>query len=320
MNSGKTVFAQLMKFLPTYEFRQCVRRYQGTYKVQTFSCLDQFLCMAFAQLTYRESLRDIEVCLRARQEKLYHMGIRSKISRSTLANANENRDWRIYADFAQVLIQMARPLYANDDFGVELEQTVYALDSTTIDLVPFSISLGQISQTQRSCETAHPAGFAGQHSHRGHHYPRENPRCQYPRPTEDRSRGHLYHGSRISRFCSTLHDPSVLAFFVTRAKSNFDFQRLYSQPVDKSTGVQCDQIITLRGFYAKTDYPEKLRRVRYYDPQNNKRFSVLNQQLYSCQPLRLQNSIVVAGRSSCFSNGSSSILESKRFMERPRML
>src|SRR4030067_2543878 len=134
MNSGKTVLAQLMKFLPTYEFRQCVRRYQGTYKVQTFSCWDQFLCMAFAQLSYRESLRDIEVCLRARQEKLYHMGIRSPISRSTLAYTNENRDWRIYADFAQVLIQMARELYAHDNFGVELEQTVYALASTTIDL------------------------------------------------------------------------------------------------------------------------------------------------------------------------------------------
>ena len=134
MNLGKTVFAQLFKFLPIYEFRQCVQRYQGTYKVQTFSCWDQFLCMAFAQLTYRESLRDIEVCLRARQEKLYHMGIRSPISRSTLAYTNENRDWRIYADFAQVLIQQARELYLQDDFGVELEQTAYALDSTTIDL------------------------------------------------------------------------------------------------------------------------------------------------------------------------------------------
>ena len=134
MNLGKTIFAQLLKFLPIYAFRQCVHRYRGTYKVQTFSCWDQFLCMAFAQLTYRESLRDIAVCLRARQEKLYHMGIRSPISRSTLAYTNENRDWRIYADFAQLLIQEARVLYAHEGFGVELEQTVYALDSTTIDL------------------------------------------------------------------------------------------------------------------------------------------------------------------------------------------
>src|SRR3990172_7469325 len=134
MNDGKTVFAQLFEFLPLHEFRKCVRRYRGDYKVLSFSCLDQFLCMAFAQLTFRESLRDIETCLRTVRPKLYHMGIRGGISRNTLANANENRDWRIYADFAQVLIRTARNLYANDPFAVELEQTVYALDSTTIDL------------------------------------------------------------------------------------------------------------------------------------------------------------------------------------------
>jgi hypothetical protein len=134
MNTGKTIFAQVMDFLPLNEFRKCVKRYQGNYKLKSFSCLDQFLCMAFAQLTYRESLRDIETCLRSMKNKLYHMGIRSKVSRNTLSNANNSRDWRIYADFAQVLIHTARDLYLNDDFGIELENTVYALDATTIDL------------------------------------------------------------------------------------------------------------------------------------------------------------------------------------------
>ena len=134
MNSGQTIFSQLMEFIPTYEFRQCVKRYNGNYKVKSFSCWNQFLTMAFAQLTYRESLRDIQACLRVAQNKLYHMGFRGKISRNTLANANQIRDWRIYADFAQVLISIARPLYAKDNFGLELEQTVYALDSTIINL------------------------------------------------------------------------------------------------------------------------------------------------------------------------------------------
>lgn len=134
MNSGKTIFSQVTEFLPTHTFRKCVERYNGNRKVQTFTCLDQFLCMVFAQLTYRESLRDIEACLRAQRSKLYHMGIRGQVSRSTLADANENRDWRIYADFAQSLIHTARRLYQNDEFGVDLQQTVYALDSTTIDL------------------------------------------------------------------------------------------------------------------------------------------------------------------------------------------
>ena len=134
MNTGKTIFSQVMEFLPLHEFRKCVKRYQGDYKVKSFSCLDQFLCMAFAQLTYRESLRDIESCLRSMQSKLYHMGIRSQVSRNTLANANNTRDWHIYADFAQILIHIARELYLKEDFGVELQNTVYALDATTIDL------------------------------------------------------------------------------------------------------------------------------------------------------------------------------------------
>ena len=134
MNTGRTIFSQLMDFLPTHDFRQCVERYNGNYKIKSFSCWDQFLCMAFAQLTYRESLRDIEVCLRATQPKLYHMGFRGKVSRNTLAHANEVRDWRIYADFAHILVRQARQLYANDSFGMELDQTLYALDSTIIEL------------------------------------------------------------------------------------------------------------------------------------------------------------------------------------------
>ena len=134
MNSGKTIFSQTMDFLPTYEFRQCVERYNGNYKNKSFSCWDQFLCLAFAQLTYRESLRDIQACLRGAQQRLYHMGIRGNVSRNTLANANQVRDWRIYADFAQVVIAQARSLYAHEDFGLELEQAVYAFDATTIDL------------------------------------------------------------------------------------------------------------------------------------------------------------------------------------------
>ena len=134
MNSGQTIFSQLLDFIPTYEFNQCVKRYNGNYKIKNFTCWEQFLCMAFAQLTYRESLRDIQACLRAAHKKLYHMGIRSKVSRNTLAHANQIRDWRMYADFAQILIGQARKLYANEDFGVQLEQTVYALDSTIIDL------------------------------------------------------------------------------------------------------------------------------------------------------------------------------------------
>jgi hypothetical protein len=275
MNLGKTVFAQLCKFLPIYEFRQCVQRYQGTYKVQTFSCWDQFLCMAFAQLTYRESLRDIEVCLRTRQEKLYHMGIRSPISRSTLAYTNENRDWRIYADFAQTLIQEARSLYLRDSFGVELEQTAYALDSTTIDLCLSLFPWAQFRKRKGAVKLHTLLDLRGSIptlvfiTHGKIH----DVNILDELPLEAGAiyildRGYLDFG----RLC-TIHRSS--AFFITRAKSNFDFQRLYSQPVDKTTGVQADQIITLQGFYAQKDYPEKLRRIRYLDGQNNKRFIFL---------------------------------------------
>ena len=275
MNIGRTVFSQIMDFAPSFQFQQCVARYNGNFKVITFTCLDQFLCMAFAQLTYRESLRDIEACLRVAKPKLYHMGIRGNISRNTLAHANENRDWRIYADFAQVLIKIARELYANETFGLELKNTVYAFDSTTIDLclsvfpwakfrkakaavklhtlldlrgnipVVISITSGKIGDVSALDDLIFEAGAI----------------YIFDRGYIDFSRLYRIHQS--------------LAFFVTRAKSNFVFKRLYSQPVDKSTGVRSDQIIMVTGFYALIDYPEKLRRIRYYDVDTKKRFVFL---------------------------------------------
>jgi len=275
MNTGKTIFSQLMDFIPAYEFQKCVDRYNGNYKVQTFSCWDQFLCMAFAQLTYRESLRDIQVCLRAAQAKLYHMGIRGKVSRNTLANANQVRDWRIYADFAQVLITTARSLYAKDDFGLHLEQTVYALDATTIDLclslfpwAKFRKRKGAVKMhTLLDLRGNIPTSIIITHGkvHDVHSLDRIVIEAG---SIYIMDRGYLDFGRLY-----TLHLSS--AFFVTRAKSNFYFKRLYSQPVDKSTGVKCDQIILLNGFYSRKDYPEKLRRIRYFDADNNKHLTFL---------------------------------------------
>jgi IS4 transposase len=236
MNSGKSIFAQLMEFLPIYEFRKCVKRYDGNYKVKSFTCWEQFLCMSFAQLTYRESLRDIEACLRAAHKKLYHMGIRSKVSRNTLANANQVRDWRIYADFAQVLIGIARKLYMDEDFGVELQQTAYALGATIIDLCLSLFPWAKFRNRKGAVKLHTLMDLRG-----------SIPVCVI-----------ITHGIQ-----------QISASFVTRAKSNFKFKRLYSNKVDKSTGVQCDQIIVLTGFYAKKDYPDKLRRIRYYDAEHN---------------------------------------------------
>jgi len=279
MNIGRTVFSQIMDFAPSFQFQQCVARYNGNFKVITFTCLDQFFCMAFAQLTYRESLRDIEACLRVAKPKLYHMGIRGNISRNTLAHANENRDWRIYADFAQVLIKIARELYANETFGLELKNTVYAFDATTIDLclsvfpwakfrkakaavklhtlldlrgnipVVISITSGKVGDVSALDDLIFEAGAI----------------YIFDRGYIDFARFYRIHQS--------------LAFFVTRAKSNFVFKRLYSQPVDKSTGVRSDQIIMVTGFYALIDYPEKLRRIRYYDVDTKKRFVFLTNNL-----------------------------------------
>jgi hypothetical protein len=275
MNSGKSIFSQLMDFLPSKAFQRCVKRYQGDYKLKTFSCWDQFLCMTFAQLTYRESLRDIEACLRAQQTKLYHLGIRGQVSRNTLAHANSVRDWRIYADFAQVLITRARVLYADDSFGVELAQTVYALDATTIDLClalfPWAefrqhkgaVKLHTLLDLRGSIPTVviithgkvHEVNILDQLSFEaGAFYVMDRGYLDFAR---------LY----------KLHLAS--AFFVTRARKRFAFQRLYSQPVDRATGVICDQIITLANPVPRQGYPEKLRRIRYVDAQTNQRLVFL---------------------------------------------
>jgi len=232
--------------------------------------MDQFLCMAFAQLTYRESLRDIEACLRAAQNKLYHMGIRSKVSRNTLANANQVRDWRIYADFAQELIKTARRLYANEDFGLQLEQTVYALDATTIDLclslfpwAKFRKRKGAIKlHTLLDMRGSIPATVIITHG-KVHDVNILDSLFIEAGAIYIMDRGYL-------DFARLYNIQQSSAFFITRAKSNFDFKRLYSQHVDKTTGILCDQIIVLKGFYAKKDYPDKLRRIRYYDAGNNK--------------------------------------------------
>ncbi len=270
MDTRQPVFAQLMEFLTRYEFQQCVERYRGQYKIKSFSCWDQFLCMAFAQLTYRESLRDIEACLRSAQRNLYHMGFRGKVSRNTLAHANEVRDWRIYADFAQTLIGRARRLYANDSFGVELDQAAYALDSTLIDLclslfpwAKFRKRKGAIKlHTLLDLRGSIPSLIIITHG-KIHDVTILDQLTFEPGAFYIFDRGYLDF-ARLHK----IHQAS--AFFVTRAKSNFQFKRLYSRPVDKSHGVQCDQIIVLKGFYAKKDYPDKLRRIRYFDVTQNK--------------------------------------------------
>jgi hypothetical protein len=276
MNSGKTIFAQLMDFLPIYEFHQCVQRYHGHYKMKSFSCWDQFLCMAFAQLTYRESLRDIEACLRSTQPKLYHMGIRGKVSRNTLAHANQVRDWRIYADFAQILITRARRLYAHDSFGVELNQTAYALDSTTIDLclslfpwAKFRKRKGAVKlHTLLDLRGSIPSIVIITHG-KVHDVTILDQLVFEPGAFYIVDRGYL-------DFTRLYVIQQSSAFFVTRTKSNFKFRRLYSRPVDKSTGVQSDQIIVLEGFYSHKAYPDKLRRIRYFDTAQNKRLIFLS--------------------------------------------
>ena len=270
MNSGKTIYAQLMEFLPIHEFRKCVKRYNGNYKIKRFSCWDQFLCMAFAQLTYRESLRDIQACLRASQQKLYHMGIRGKVSRNTLAHANQVRDWRIYADFAQVLIGIARELYINENFGVELDQTAYALDATIIDLclslfpwAQFRNRKGAIKlHTLIDLRGSIPAVVIVTHG-KIHEVTILDDLLIEPEAIYIMDRGYLDF-ARLHR----IHQSS--GFFVTRAKRNFNCKRLYSNSADKKTGIRCDQIVVLQGFYARKDYPDKLRRIRYHDAENNK--------------------------------------------------
>jgi hypothetical protein len=275
MNIGKTVFSQLMEFLPRYEFQKCVERYQGNYKLISFSCWDQFLCMSFAQLTYRESLRDIQACLRGNQQQLYHMGFRGRISRNTLAHANQVRDWRIYADFAQVLIGQARILYANENFGVELQQTIYAFDATTIDLclslfpwAKFRQRKGAIKlHTLMDLRGSIPTLIFVTHG-KVHEVNLLDDLLVEPGAIYILDRGYLDF-ARLYK----IHRSG--AFFLIRAKSNFRFHRLYSQKADKGKGVQADQIIELHGYYARRDYPDRLRRVRYYDAEKKKRLIFL---------------------------------------------
>jgi len=276
MNEGKTVFSQIMGWLPKYEFDRNVMKYKGNYKMRHFSCWDQFLCMSFAQLTYRNSLRDIEACLNAQPQKLYHMGIIGNVTRTNLANANQNRDWRIYAEFAQRLISMARNLYQNDDLeDIDLDSIIYALDSTTIDLClslfPWAkfrrrkgaVKLHTLLDLRGSIPTFIEITDGSVHDvnildvlipEPGSYYIMDRGYIDYKR---------LY---RLNK---------ELGYFIVRAKKNFKFKRLYSNKVDKSTGLRCDQVVKLSGFYQKKDYPEVIRRVKFFDAENEKSFVFL---------------------------------------------
>lgn len=279
MHVGKLVFAQVMEFAPWHTFRRLVAKYGGDFNVRTFRCMDQFLCMAFAQLTYRESLRDIEACLGAQPAKLYHLGIRSNVTRSNLGDANETRDWRIYCEFAQALIRIARRLYAQDPLAVDLDNTVYALDSTTIDLclsmfpwAPFRETKAAIKlHTLLDLRGAIPA-FIFISDGKLHDVnvldillPEHGAFYVMDRGYLDFDRLH------------TLHQAG--AFFVTRAKSNFKFKRVYSSPVDRATGLICDQHVELTGFYSKQGYPVRLRRIRFKDPETDKTLVFLTNHL-----------------------------------------
>jgi Domain of unknown function (DUF4372)/Transposase DDE domain len=275
MNTGKLVFAQLMEHLPLTTFRRCVARYGGEYKVKTFSCLDQYLCMAFAQLTYRESLRDIEACLGAQQGKLYHMGIRSPVARNTLANANAVRNWRVYADLAQSLIETARRLYAEEPFGVDLKETVYALDASTIDLCLSVFPWAPFRSTKAAVKLHTLLDLRGNiptflHISDGKLHDVNVLDLLVPEPGAFyiMDRGYLDF-ERLNR----LHVAG--SYFVTRAKSNLKAKRRYSHPVDRSTGLICDQTIALTGFYSRQDFDTPLRRIKFKDPKTGKRLVFL---------------------------------------------
>jgi hypothetical protein len=267
MHAGKLAFAQLMEFAPWHTFRRLVIKHRGDFNVRTFSCLDQFLCMAFAQLTYRESLRDIEACLCAQPTKLYHLGIRGKVSRSALADANEARDWHIYYEFAQALIGIARRLYAKQSIGIDLSETVYALDSTTIDLCLSLFPWAEFRATKAAVKLHTLLDLRGAiptfiHISDGKLHDVNVLDLLIPEPGAYyvMDRGYL----DFERLYA-LHQAG--SFFVTRAKSNSKFKRVLSQPVDRSTGLICDQLVELTVFYSQQGYPERLRRIRYRDPE-----------------------------------------------------
>lgn len=293
MYTGKLIFSQVLDFMPMHTFRRCVARYHGDHNVRSFTCLDQYLCMAFAQLTYRESLRDIEACLRAQQQKLYHMGIRGTVAKSNLADANEQRSWRIYADLAHSLIITARTLYSDEPFGIDLEQTVYALDATTIDLCLSMFPWATFRQTKAAIKLHTLLDLRG-----------NIPTFIYISdgsvhdvnildvlPIEP---GAFYVMDRGYLDYTRLNAISLAAgFFVTRSKSNLRCRRIYSHQIDRTTGLRYDQTIMLTGFYSLRDYPNKLRRIKYYDTDTNKTLIFLTNnfslpaftiaQLYRCR-------------------------------------
>jgi hypothetical protein len=267
MHAGKLVFAQVLEFAPWHTFRRLVAKFRGNFNVRSFSCLDQYLCMAFAQLTYRESLRDIEACLRAQPEKIYHLGIRGNISRSALADANESRDWRIYYGFAQALIRIARPLYAKESLGIDLKETVYALDSTTIDLCLSMFSWASFRDTKAAVKLHTLLDLRGNiptfiHVSDGKYHdvnvldllkPEAGAFYVMDRGYVDFERLYLF----------------VLAgsFFVTRAKSNFKYRKIKANPVDRAAGLVCDHVVELVGYYSRKHYPAQLRRIRFRDAE-----------------------------------------------------
>ena len=275
MHTGKLVFSQVIDYLPLYTFRKCVNRYQGHYKVKSFSCLDQYLCMAFAQMTFRESLRDIEVCLRAQKSKLYHMGIRGGISRNTLANANKIRNWRIYAEFAQSLIQTARRLYINEEFNFELENTAYALDSSTIDLCLSVFPWAHFRRTKAAIKLHTLLDLRGNiptFIHITDGKPHDVNVLDILIPEA----GSIYVMDRgYTDFARLFTMNQSTAFFVIRAKTNLKYRRIYSHQVDKTKGLRCDQTVRLTGFYTSKDYPEKLRRIKYFDYESGRTFVFL---------------------------------------------
>jgi hypothetical protein len=293
MNQGRAVFSQLISFLPDREFRRCVERYQGDSRLRGFSCWDQYLSMAFAQLTYRESLRDIEACLHSVEGKLYHLGFRGKVARSTLADANESHDWRIFADFAQVLIRIARPLYAHDEIGVDLDQSLYALDSTTIDLCLSLFPWAKFRQRKAAVKMhtlldlhGNIPTFIRVTSGDVHDVNILDEIMPEAGSFYVMDRGYIDF-QRL--FVFTLSS----AFFVVRTKSNVLIQRRYSHPVDKSTGVRSDQTVILTSFESASVYPDALRRVNYLDEETHKRLKFLTNnfvlpaftiaQIYKCR-------------------------------------
>jgi len=275
MYTGKLIFSQVIDHLPMHDFRHCVERYQGNYKVKTFTCRDQYLSMAFAQLTYRESLRDIEACLRSQSSKLYHMGIRGGMSRTTLAKANEQRDWRIYADFAQSLIRIARPLYADEDLGLDLDNTIYALDSTTIDLCLSVFPWANFRSTKAAVKLHTLLDLRGNiptfiHISDGKLHDVNVLDILLPEA------GAFYIMDRGYVDFARLYALHLAgAFFVTRDKSNLKYQRRYSRKVDKSTGLRCDQTVVLTGLNTPDYYPIPLRRIKYHDTKTGKTFNFL---------------------------------------------